>query len=134
VDSSPQNTQALADLARAFAARRLGRVKLPVRVVVSLSDSLDLESIQLEVASPPPSDNGDGVLAARVECVRDVQAALVRAGHRLTTTRILAALDKAGADHSETAVKRSLAWAADVGLLTKAPDADPPGYGLPGWD
>lgn len=65
---------------------------------------------------------------------RDIVAVLRKAGRRLTTARILSALEEAGLPASEGMLKQTLAAMRRHGLLTNDRNADPPGYGLPEWD
>lgn len=125
--------QTLADVARAYVARRHGTPRTRLSVVVHLDDALELEGVSVELAGACP-DAADGDTAtdtARWECLRDIIGALVQAGHRMTQAKVIAAVEPNG--HNETLVRRTLAWAAAAGrgLLTKDAEADPPGYGLP---
>jgi hypothetical protein len=127
-DRSPLS--ALADAARAEAARRLGRVRLPAAVVVRLTVELELESVSVELMAIA---NDGGHRLAVGEAFRDVVTLLARAGHRLTTSQVMAGLDGQGTPHGDGPVKAMLAAAVRDGLLTNKPATKPPGYGLPAW-
>ena len=64
------------------------------------------------------------------KCLDDIRAALQDAGRRLTTTQLLAALDRRGTPWGESTVKHTLAAAVDAGFLTNDQRANPRGYGL----
>jgi hypothetical protein len=59
---------------------------------------------------------------------------LREAGHRLTQSQILAALAKRDYHDGESTVKLALAQMTRNGQLTKDPDSNPRGYGLPEWN
>jgi hypothetical protein len=59
---------------------------------------------------------------------------LQEAGHRLTQSQILASLAKRGYHDGESTVKLALAQMSRDGRLTKDPDGNPRGYGLPEWN
>lgn len=63
-------------------------------------------------------------------CLGHVVAVLRAAGKRLTTTRVLEELAKAGHEWSETTVKHTLAAAVGAGVLVNDPESGPRGYGL----
>ncbi len=127
MDSPPSPNLALADAARAVAARRLGKNRLPVKVVVSLDDALELEGVTVEIV---------GLIAPEgriTDCLRDVIVLLARENKRLTTTKIVEGLERQGTGYGETTIKTTLAQAIRDDVLTSRPDAKPGGYGLPSW-
>jgi hypothetical protein len=128
--TEPTAREVLIQAARQEAARRLGRARLPVRVVVVLDALGDVDAVAVELVDGGPATEG------RVtECLRDVIAALARAGKRLTTTEVMTALDRQGTPHGEGPVKQTLAAAVRDGLIVNAASQDrgkPSGYGLPG--
>lgn len=67
------------------------------------------------------------------ESLRDVSVLLAKTGHRLTTTQVLAGLDKAGMSHGDGPLKAMLANMVKRGVLTNCPNANPAGYGFPAW-
>ena len=66
-------------------------------------------------------------------CRADVLDALRAAGHRMTTTQLLAALERADKVWGESTVRMALARMVDSGELTNRSDVRPRGYGLPEW-
>ncbi len=66
-------------------------------------------------------------------CEEDILETLRTAGHRLTTMQLLEALSREERLHGESTVKTHLASMVRRQLLTKDPDANPHGYGLPEW-
>lgn len=132
VESAPVEPQPsmvpLAEAARAHAARKLGRVRMPVRVVVELSDMLEVEGISVEVVGVSAGDGG-----RITDCLRDIIVLLARGSQRLTTAKVIDGLDKQHTPYGETTVKTTLSQAIKDDVLTNRPDAKPPGYGLPNW-
>jgi len=125
-----RQSSSIADLtaaARAFALRRLGRNRVPCQVVVRLSEQLELEGLAVELLGILEAESG-----GLAEIQRDIIVVLAKAGHRLTTTQLFAALDVAGLPHGEGPVKATLAQMVRDELLDNKPDAKPPGYGIPG--
>jgi hypothetical protein len=68
------------------------------------------------------------------KCDRQIIETLRAVGHRLTTSKVLSAMEKRGSIPSESTVKKRLAVMAGDGRLTKDPNANPKGYGLPEWN
>jgi hypothetical protein len=131
MDAFPSPNAALVEAARALAARKLGRARLPCQVVVRLTDTLEVEAVAVEVVGA--ATDGDGLPVG--DCFRDVVVLLARTGHRLTTTEILAGLAEQDTPHGDGPVRATLAAAVKDKLLTNNPKGKPhPGYGLPGWD
>src|SRR5438477_8297799 len=67
-------------------------------------------------------------------CQEHCLEVLREAGHRLTQSQILADLAKRGYHDGESTVKLALAQMSRDGRLTKDPEANPRGYGLPEWN
>jgi hypothetical protein len=63
-------------------------------------------------------------------CGRDILQALARAGHRLSLRELQAALVQAGAEWSESSLKRYLAELREDGIVDNDQKDDRPGYGL----
>jgi len=78
-------------------------------------------------AAPPPVRHDAST------CRQDIISVLRSAGHRLTTSQILNALDKRYMTWGESTVKAKLAEMVRDGTLTNDPNARPQGYGLPEW-
>jgi hypothetical protein len=74
--------------------------------------------------------HGEDLTACQEHCIE----VLREAGHRLTQSQILASLAKHGYHDAESTVKLALAQMSRDGRLTKDPDGNPRGYGLPEWN
>src|SRR5947209_14186300 len=67
-------------------------------------------------------------------CQEHCLEVLREAGHRLTQSQILTLLAERGYLDGESTVKLALAQMSRDGRLTKDPDGNPRGYGLPEWN
>ena len=83
------------------------------------------------------SGNGRNVPVCTTDltpCQEHCLEVLGAAGRRLTQSQIFAALAKHGYYDGESTVKLALAQLSRDGRLTKDPDGNPRGYGLPEWN
>lgn len=96
-------------------------IKIPpgYRVVVNL--------IPIDVAETR------GSAADESQCMCDIIATLAEGRKRLTTAKLLTALEARDCVWGEATVKRKLAASVRAGRITSRDDVDPPGYGLPQW-
>lgn len=67
------------------------------------------------------------------DCQRDIWLTLQDVGHRLTTTALLAELDKRGRKWAESWVRECLVAMMDTGLIDNQQRTNPKGYGFPAW-
>lgn len=73
--------------------------------------------------------------AELTECERDILRVIGEAGGRLTTGKVLSALQEANCLHGDSTVIHALAdLCRRKGKLTNRKDGRGRGYGLPGWD
>jgi hypothetical protein len=100
------------------------------------STALTLEELLYD-STPIPTRTGNGPGAdsdsARPESQRQIIETLRRVGHRLTTTKLLAEMERAGLDPALSTVKKYLAEMVKGRRLDNDPKAKPPGYGLSEW-
>jgi|SRR5581483_12048452 len=83
---------------------------------------------------PPPPEAQSGTSTSKRSRLRDAILETLRSvGHRLTGSQLLSAMERLGHEFSERRLFGELAKLARLKILTKNPDADPPGYGLPEW-
>lgn len=78
---------------------------------------------------PLPKGTGERLSASEQRIVDTIRSA----GHRLTTTEIISALERDFGPTSEGTTKQSLAVLVRRELLTNRQDTTPKGYGLPDW-
>jgi len=106
-----------------------------VTVCVNLRDATQI-SLPFPLAAGGAAPGGPklpGVRRWGDDCTLDILHVLEDAGHRLTTTRILSQLARAGAQWSERSVSGTLARMVEDGTLTNDQHAKPRGYGLAEW-
>ncbi len=109
----------------------LGTLSEPATVSVQTSRGM-LASIVVfpprPVLPPPPPSPPQARPDDERDCRADIIAVLAEAGRRLTTTQILAELNRRDWHHGERTVSGYLADMVEDGALTNDRRARPPGY------
>ena len=70
---------------------------------------------------------------AHLAVLRDVSIVLAATGHRLSTTPLMDALERAGYRHGDGTMRAAMSAAVRANVLTNETATDPIGYGLPRW-
>jgi hypothetical protein len=118
--------------------QRLGRTPaLPAALEISAPGVRLCVSLEFTVsATDADSPQAAQMLPRRpaTECEENILSVLFETGHRLVTDQILGELEKREMLHGDCTVKTALARMASDGRLTKEPQGNPRGYGLPEWN
>jgi hypothetical protein len=94
----------------------------------------DLSDSQIVASRVEPQSEMANLSRFDRESDRLIEKTLRTVGHRLTTTELIAEMDKLGLNPSESTVKKRLAAMVKEKRLDNEPKARPRGYGLPEWD
>lgn len=88
------------------------------------------------VAASPVKLQNDRAILSKFDRESDrlIEKTLRTVGHRLTTTALIAEMEKLELNPSESTVKKRLAAMVKENRLDNKPKAKPKGYGLPEWD
>jgi hypothetical protein len=124
------------DASLAASLRRVGDALSPgwtrMRVIIENLSTHSVVELKLHprsiAALPLPHPNN--TVTPVSGCRADILTVLHAAGQRLTTNRILDALEEAGMIHGESTVKMALAEMVRTGVLTNDNRAEPKGYAI----
>lgn len=104
----------------------LSRHHGPCTVHVDTETAKDVMVVSLPAQLPPGLVN---------DCQRDIFLTLQESGRRLTTTPLIAEMEKRGRKFGESWVKENLSDLVENGVIDNSREATAKGkgYGLPGW-